>query len=429
MNLEKVAFENVRTTCLSISMIFLLLNSGCGPSSTTVTTDKTFPLTIVLSGPLTKNTNDPLPKDVIEISLPFLGRNCSSTAFFPQVGFIRTDLDPGKVVALEEKMEPASLEKGAQNPVQKFFGRKPSPDKIRTLAQQKLKSVKSWDDLVQPGNRQPQLGDDLKTIAQRSKASKIFVLPASGENADALVESLKKDLPAEFPLIPAADEKTLLQLMGKELCERSSEATGTFELSGFIVLYQPKQPMPVTSLPVTSLPVTPPEEKPLIREGETKPSVPCKQPSLEAKQHIQQGMTYVSLAKQNLRTSPENYNNAILEFSRAIELCSCYAAAYGNRGVVYMQQGKFNLALNDLNEAIKCDPQDLMAYYNRAAFYSLQKQLDLALVDLGEALGRVREVDERAKVIEALKNDRDLNNLRQHPEFRKLLEKHGIFLR
>lgn len=423
MNLRKVASGNTRIICLSVSAIFLLFASDCGPSSTTVTADKTFPLTIMLSGPLTKNANDPLPDDVIEISLPFLERSCSNTAFFPQVGFVRADLNPGKVIALEEKMEPASLEKEAQNPVQKFFRRKPSPDKIRTLAQQKIKNVKSGDNLVQPGNRQPQPANDLKAIAQRSKASKIFVLPAPGENADALVESLKKDLSAEFPLIPVADEKTLLQLMGKDLCERSSQAAGTSEPSGFIVLYQPKQPTPVTSEPVS-----PTEEKPPVRESGIKPSVPCQKPSLEARQHIQQGMTYVSLARQNQRTAHENYNNAIREFGHAIELCSCYATAYANRGLVYMQQGKFNLALNDLNEAIKCNPQDWAAYYNRAAFYSLQKQLDLALVDLDEALGRIGEAD-RAKVIEALRNDRDLNNLRQHPEFRGVLEKHNIFLR
>lgn len=418
MSLQEVASVNTRIICLSVSAIFLLFILGCGPSSTTVTTDKPFPLTIVLSDPLIKNANDPLPDDMIEISLPFLERNCPSTAFFPQVGFVRADLDPSKVVALEEKMEPASLEKEAQNRVQKFFGRKPGLDKIRTLAQQKLKNVKSLGNLVQPGKRQPQLGNNLKAIARRSRASKIFVLPASGENSDTLVESLKKDMPAEFLLVFATDGKTLLQLMGKELCEQSSKAVGTSELSGFIILYQPRQ-------------VLLSAENPPPHEGEikSKSSVPYQQPSLEAKQHVKQGMTYISLAKQDQRTAYENYNNAILEFSRAIELYPRYATAYMNRGVAYMYQKKFNLALNDLNKAIECDPQDWAIYYNRAAFYSLQKQLDLALVDLDKALGHVREVDERAKVIEALKNDPDLNNLRQHPEFRKVLEKHNIFLR
>jgi Flp pilus assembly protein TadD, contains TPR repeats len=72
----------------------------------------------------------------------------------------------------------------------------------------------------------------------------------------------------------------------------------------------------------------------------------------EAKQHLQQGMTYAALAQGNPKTASENYENASMEFSRAIELYPNYAEAYSNRGVAYMQQKKYNKALEDLKRRL-----------------------------------------------------------------------------
>jgi tetratricopeptide (TPR) repeat protein len=153
------------------------------------------------------------------------------------------------------------------------------------------------------------------------------------------------------------------------------------------------------------------------------PSLPPLDPSLEAKQHVQQGMTYVSLAKQNPGKANENYDNAVLEFSRAIEQSPCYAAAYANRAVAYLQQKKFNKSLDDLNKAADCDPQDKITYYNLASLYSLQNQRDRAM----DALDRALELG--FNDYDALRSDQDLKNIRQDREFRKILEKHKIFLK
>jgi tetratricopeptide (TPR) repeat protein len=165
---------------------------------------------------------------------------------------------------------------------------------------------------------------------------------------------------------------------------------------------------------------------PTPTQAPTEPAHPM-EPSLEAKQHLQQGMAYVSLAQKNPATASENYENALMEFSRAVGIYPNYAEAYSNRGVVYMQQKKFNKALEDLKRAAELKPNDPIIHYNLAALYSRQNQLDLALDALDKSL------EYGFNNYDALRpsgrnSDPDLNNLRRHPEFRKVLEKHKVFI-
>jgi hypothetical protein len=171
-----------------------------------------------------------------------------------------------------------------------------------------------------------------------------------------------------------------------------------------------------------------------VSEEKKKPTdtTPSKQTEIaklspEAKQHLKQGMTYASLAQSNPKTASENYNNALLEFTNAIKLYPNYAEAYSNRGVAYMQQKKFNKALEDLKKAAELKPKDPTIHYNLTALYSLQNQLDLALDELDKAL------EYGFDNFDALKpsgpnSDPDLKNLRKDPEFRKVLERHRVFI-
>jgi tetratricopeptide (TPR) repeat protein len=147
----------------------------------------------------------------------------------------------------------------------------------------------------------------------------------------------------------------------------------------------------------------------------------------EAKQHLQQGMTYVSLAQANPKTASENYDNALLEFTNAIKLYPNYAEAYSNRGVAYMQQKKYNKAEEDLKKAAELKPKDPIIHYNLAALYSIQNKTDLSLDSLD------RSLENGFNNYDALKptgkqSDPDLKNLRKDPEFRKVLEKHKVFI-
>lgn len=166
------------------------------------------------------------------------------------------------------------------------------------------------------------------------------------------------------------------------------------------------------------------EPKPIVSEDLPPGLV---KPSPEARQHLHQGMIYVSLAKANPNTAPENYKNAEEEYKRAIGLSPNWGVGYANLGLVYMQQRKFDLALLELKKAAELEPKDPMIHYNLAALYSLQNKLDLALDELDKAL------EYGFKNYDSLRptgseSDPDLNNLRRHPEFRQVLEKHKVFI-
>lgn len=134
---------------------------------------------------------------------------------------------------------------------------------------------------------------------------------------------------------------------------------------------------------------------------------------LEAKINLQQGLNYVKL---------KDYENAIKEFTLAIQKYPNYAVAYSGRAVAYMQQKKFNKAHEDLKKAVELAPNDPIIHYNLAALYSLTNKLDLAL----EALDRSLQLG--FNDYESLRNDPDIKNLRKHPEFKRVLEKNKVFL-
>jgi len=129
--------------------------------------------------------------------------------------------------------------------------------------------------------------------------------------------------------------------------------------------------------------------------------------------NFQQGMNYVK---------SRDWGPAISEFSVAIKKDPNYAVAYANRAIAYMQTGKLNKAQADLSEAVRLAPKDPFAHYNLAALYSRQNQMDLALDELDSALAAdFNDYD-------ALRGDPDLANLRAQPEYRRVLEKHKIFI-
>jgi tetratricopeptide (TPR) repeat protein len=162
---------------------------------------------------------------------------------------------------------------------------------------------------------------------------------------------------------------------------------------------QTPEPPPPAPTPVSPAPAPAPPESTLQK--------------IEAKQRFQQGISFVSTGR---------VDEAIQEFSAAIELDPNYAPAYGNRGVAYAKQKKYNKAREDLTKATTLDPNDRIALYNLAVVHTLQKDLDLALDALDKALSKGFDN------YDALRKDRDLTELRKHPEFRKILERHKIFL-
>jgi Tfp pilus assembly protein PilF len=133
----------------------------------------------------------------------------------------------------------------------------------------------------------------------------------------------------------------------------------------------------------------------------------------DAKLNLQQGMNYLRA---------KDFDNAINEFTTAIRKFPKYDTAYSNRAVAYMQQRKFNKAMDDLQEAVRINPDNPTTHYNFTCLYSLDRQIDRSLDSLDKTL------ELGFNDYDALRNDPDLNNVRRDPEFRKILEKHKIFI-
>ena len=74
------------------------------------------------------------------------------------------------------------------------------------------------------------------------------------------------------------------------------------------------------------------------------------------------------------------------DYSQAILLDSNYAAAYNNRGNVYLVQKEYDKALSDFNTAIQLNPNSVHAYNNRGNLYLEKKEYDRAMSDYNEAI-------------------------------------------
>ena len=67
--------------------------------------------------------------------------------------------------------------------------------------------------------------------------------------------------------------------------------------------------------------------------------------------------------------SQQLFNEALLNYDKAIELNPKYARAYYNRGVILAQKGQQNQAINEFSNSILYEPDFMDAYINRANEY------------------------------------------------------------
>lgn len=65
----------------------------------------------------------------------------------------------------------------------------------------------------------------------------------------------------------------------------------------------------------------------------------------------------------------DDYNGALGDLNKAIELNPKYWNAYGNRALVYYKLNREHDALNDYSRAIEFNPDTAVLYYNRANIY------------------------------------------------------------
>lgn len=87
-------------------------------------------------------------------------------------------------------------------------------------------------------------------------------------------------------------------------------------------------------------------------------------------------------------------DQAIADYTKAIEANSRYADAYASRGIVYQIKGDNDRAIADYAKAIEIDPRNVNAYVGRGMVYRLEGDSDLAIADYTQAI----EIDPRTAI-------------------------------
>jgi tetratricopeptide (TPR) repeat protein len=63
------------------------------------------------------------------------------------------------------------------------------------------------------------------------------------------------------------------------------------------------------------------------------------------------------------------YDQAIADFTEALEINPKYVFAYKIRGLAYSEKGQYDKAISDYNKAIEISPRDAEAYNDRGHVY------------------------------------------------------------
>jgi tetratricopeptide (TPR) repeat protein len=82
----------------------------------------------------------------------------------------------------------------------------------------------------------------------------------------------------------------------------------------------------------------------------------------------------------------KEYDAALAEYNRTIQIAPDRGEAYYGRGCVYHALGKTSLARADLDHALRCDPRLFPAYLERAKLSTETGDLDGALADFGQLM-------------------------------------------
>ena len=109
----------------------------------------------------------------------------------------------------------------------------------------------------------------------------------------------------------------------------------------------------------------------------------------------------IEVAKQKVAQDPKNpknyvdlgwgyfkkkdYNNALAQYKKAIDLDKKYYPAYLNLGILYIETGKYDLAVNTLKQAVALQPKSSNAHLNLGIAYNKLGKYNEALKELKQA--------------------------------------------
>ena len=80
------------------------------------------------------------------------------------------------------------------------------------------------------------------------------------------------------------------------------------------------------------------------------------------------------------------YDQAISDFNKALEINPRFVRAYNNRGIAYGKKGQYDQAISDYSKALGINPRFAYPYNNRGNAYWEIGQYDRAISDLNKAL-------------------------------------------
>jgi tetratricopeptide (TPR) repeat protein len=80
------------------------------------------------------------------------------------------------------------------------------------------------------------------------------------------------------------------------------------------------------------------------------------------------------------------WDMALTDYSKAIEINPEFTDAYANRGVACINLDQWDMAINDFSKAIEIDLGFVKAYYNRGVAYGNRGQYDKAIADYSKAI-------------------------------------------
>jgi tetratricopeptide (TPR) repeat protein len=79
------------------------------------------------------------------------------------------------------------------------------------------------------------------------------------------------------------------------------------------------------------------------------------------------------------------YDQAISDFTKALEINPRFAECYFKRGFAYVKKGLYDQAISDFNKVLEINQNLAEAYYNRGVLYSAKREYEKSLDDLKRA--------------------------------------------
>lgn len=121
------------------------------------------------------------------------------------------------------------------------------------------------------------------------------------------------------------------------------------------------------------------------------------------------GLTYAKM---------ERYEEALADLNQALKIKPDYPEALNGLGTTYIKMERYDEALSAFNRALKLKPDYPPAVYNIACLFSLRGKSDDAISYLEKAIA----LDDKLRKYAATDPDRDFDNIRDNPRFKKLIE-------